>query len=586
MTIQCGLQSESFKLKEGVPNSFDRVMTGNDPLFAQKTIRLATGRRDWAAFQVLLQAKEPHTLSVGRRPAFSPYGALPNYRLAFEMDDMDGLTYSMNPIGMVEDDDGIHKADILLHDEVIHVMDRLKRSVWCELRIPEEAPPGIYKGNVHIFEQTMFEDERKVASLTVELEVINVVVPEPAEYSFQLELWQHNANIARKHEVTLWSDEHFAILENYVASLGGLGQKSVTVIASEIPWSGQGCFRITNYYSDLFEYSMIGVEKSKSGTFLYDFNPMERYIQLCAKHGISSIIDLFGLSGIWQYQPEGYGKLADDYPDGIRVRYLDRNDGCYKYMRSAADIKEYIAALHDYFETTGRLNEVRIMTDEPSDPEAYRAVRELFAVVAPGFQFKTCYGHMEPILEAPEQARNSVVSAGCLFKHLDDFKELKVDNPMWYVACDIAYPNTFIHSHLLESRLIPHLTAFMGFDGFLRWNYTVWPDNPRERIRYKYPFFSAGDTNFVYPGNDGRPLLTLRYMNLRRGIQEFELTAQVKQRCHDAEGRLVELWSKIIKAEKLQGLYSPGDSFSTWFSDEHEDYEAVRKALLEMLVNA
>lgn len=43
---------------------------------------------------------------------------------------------------------------------------------------------------------------------------------------FELDLWQHNANIARMHEVERYSDEHMAVLEHYVQSLAALGQKA------------------------------------------------------------------------------------------------------------------------------------------------------------------------------------------------------------------------------------------------------------------------------------------------------------------------------------------------------------------------
>ena len=56
----------------------------------------------------------------------------------------------------------------------------------------------------------------------------------------------------------------------------------------------------------------------------------------------------------------------------------------------------------------------------------------------------------------------------------------------------------------------------MGFDGFLRWAYNSWPENPLTDSRYnKWP---AGDTYFIYPG----PLSSVRLERLREGIQDYE----------------------------------------------------------------
>jgi hypothetical protein len=56
----------------------------------------------------------------------------------------------------------------------------------------------------------------------------------------------------------------------------------------------------------------------------------------------------------------------------------------------------------------------------------------------------------------------------------------------------------------------------MGFDGFLRWAYNSWPEDPVMDSRYiKWP---AGDTYLVYPGARS----SVRFERLREGIQDYE----------------------------------------------------------------
>ena len=110
-------------------------------------------------------------------------------------------------------------------------------------RVPATLAPGRYEGQVKAYTQIGFEDEALAWSGTLTLQVADVTLPEVKDWSFYLDLWQHETNVALHHHVPLWSDAHFEILERYFASLAQLGQKAVTVIAAEIPWSGQKCFR-------------------------------------------------------------------------------------------------------------------------------------------------------------------------------------------------------------------------------------------------------------------------------------------------------------------------------------------------------
>ena len=92
---------------------------------------------------------------------------------------------------------------------------------------------------------------------------------------------------------------------------------------------------------------------------------------------------------------------------------------------------------------------------------------------------------------------------------------------LWYVCCGDGRPNTQLRLHLTEARMIGAMNYHFGFDGFLRWAYTIWPENPRLDARYS--FYECGDTALVYPAYNGDVLLSLRYKGLLRGISDYEL---------------------------------------------------------------
>lgn len=587
MKLQCALADENYKYEHGI---YRKDIAMEELEIKQQELALETGRNDWAAFQLLLKSDEDFTLSLKENPVFSPRGPLENVRLQIEFSSLPEAEISMFPVGLVEDDDRRFKSDILLENDTVHVERLVVQPIWMEITVPTGAAPGKYEGEVLVYRHRMFENEELMTSLRFTVEVLDVVLHPPGQNAFNLDLWLHMANIARKHEAVLWSDSHFEILEHYVKSLSQLGQKSVMAIVSEIPWIGQRCYKNTNYLSDLFEYSMLKVKKNRSGEYIIDFSVLERYIMLCFKYGISDEIEVHGLLHIWTSSCDGYGNLIDDYPDAIRVRYYDEADKCYKYMRSGKEIREYIRSIETFFIRKGWIDKVRITADEPGDMPLYQKCISELKQAAPLMKVKIIIGH-RAFLDHLDYYREENMDLVVLFDIACEKWEAvaegrkKLNGQLsFYVCCSPDKPNTFISSPLLECRLMGILAAFMEFDGFVRWNYTVWPEKPRERISYKYPVWKAGDTNFVYPSNNGRPLLTLRYKNLKRGIEDFELIRRVKMSCPDNKELLGRIKDTIFRCRDWT-QYPPGKKKNAeeLYSLDYNDYRVARRMLLKAL---
>jgi hypothetical protein len=578
MPFQCCLVDESYKLT-GQLAAITGLPLGNSE------IRLISMIGDWAAFQVLIQSDDDYAVNIGKSAWFSQKGAIQNIRL--DVNAPFPILPSMNLEGMVADDDAVYKADILLSQKVVEVAKNKIQAVWVELDL-SQVVAGKYEGDVFIYQNRMLEPEIFAGSLHFVIEVKNYAKPLPHEYTFHLDLWQHLSNIARKHEVDLWGNDHFQVLERYVQSLAQLGQKAVTILASEIPWRGQYCYLDNKNPSNLFEYSIVPISRTPDGEFCYDFSIMQRYIDLCFRCGIDKEIEVFGLVGVWTDEVHGFGKACLEYPDGILLRYLDQADRCYKFMRDANQIEQYIKMLASYFNEHDLMHLVRVVADEPEDIVLYRKSVDKLLSIAPGFRLKTAINHSVFINEFKEMIADYVPSMYCLFREYEIIKSTtdipKDKRILWYVCCSPAYPNTFIGSNLLESRFIGILTYYLGLDGFLRWNYTVWPDDPRRSIQYgNYP---AGDTNFVYPACNGSVLLTLRYKNLKRGIEDFEL---LKSAARQGKDDIVSKAIDLVVKEKNITLYFNDQPYDLNLPVEKicslnfNDYQLFREILLDAL---
>lgn len=566
-----GLQSMYYKYAWGM-NYWDQ--SAKDTAVQHK--ELISCRGDSAAMQVVLGAEHDWLLTVTDEPLFWKGGPLKIARLKVVMDDAAAPEPKVQWIGLVKDDDGAEKADVLHDSGSVFVQARRLQPVWVEWSIGEKAVPGVYSGKILLYTHTMFEDEKLEGELSFTVKVLEHTLPEPHQYRFYLDLWQHNSNIARKYNVRLWSDEHFEVMKTYLESMVQLGQKAASVVVSEIPWSGQAS-HIDAEPSDLFEYSMVRAVKQKDGAFHYDYSAMDRYIELAHACGITEEIELFGLLNIWQPKDGVYGSPLKDYPDGIRVRYYDEPTATYKFMRTKAEIEAYIDSLHTHFCQKGWVDKVRIMADEPDQVELFVERLNALHHVAPLFKLKVAINHAEFIAAKLEGMHDYVPKLDSALQQFARIRELMPEVPgrmLYYVCNSPKRPNTFIGSPGIEARLIPWLSERLGLDGFLRWNYTVWPDRPLDRIAYRPTHWPAGDMNFVYPGALGKPMLSLRYKWLQRGVRDYELMQQLKDNGHaEMVNRLLEgvVHFDISRPESVS-LTNPAHEL---YSLEPEDYDRL-----------
>lgn len=569
--MRIGMAAESFKLCTG-----HDIFRNDGGVYACKTHTgvAAYGLTD--GFQLVLEPDQRGLLSVNTQPAFHRAGMLPVYRLAVTSP----LRVELSHVGMVDGDDALRYGDILLSTPVVELEPQTPVAVYAAVTVPEGTPAGMYEGTVTLYRSLGFAAEEVVETLTFRTTVYDVVFPAPQERRFHLDLWLHPSNIARKAEAPLWSDRHFAVLAPYLRSLADLGQRAITVIASEIPWSGQAGFMEHRCNTDLYEYGMIAVSRRDDGSLQADFSVLDRYLALCYANGFraDSEIEVFGLINIWRFDEYGYGSPAE-YCEAVRIRVREA-DGRFGYLTEAAELDWYIQSVERYFAEKGLLPYVRVAADEPADLDRFRRSLEHIKSLAPGFRYKAAINHAEFIQAFADDIDDFVPIYDCLVSENEILRQLRRAMPdkrfLWYVCCVPAFPNTFIGSSLLEGRGLGLLTLFEGLDGFLRWNYTVWNADPRRDLRY--PRFACGDMNFVYPAGDMTPLLSLRYLALKRGLEDYELLQLLNDR---GETALVEQLLKTIV--KGNGVADAPSTVEALLSLNAGDYEALRRQALTAL---
>ena len=542
---------------------------------------LSCARNDSACFQLLAETGTRCILDPGTSPALTYELGLPRFRIAVEAP----FACTVRTEGYLEDENGIPCAEVL-HNVPQTYEGGLFAPAHILVDVPADAKAGQYPITVRVFRAVGAFAEEKVFEGALTLNVCSYVLPSPQQWRCHLDLWQHNSNIARTFGTELWSDEHFAKMEQVIATLADLGQRSITVVVGDCPWRGWGCYLLKDHPATLFEYSMIAVTKEKDGRFSYDFSALKRYIELCFSYGIRGDITLYGLMGIWSHMPLFAGSAPEDYPEQVLIRYLDEADGCFKYLKKTEDILAYIRALFDALREMGVFDLVRIGADEPSDLAAYRKNVALLRSLAPDIKFKMALDKTAAIRTFCEDTDDIAASFPCSCENcalLKDVKQKKGTRLLFYV-CNIPKnaPNTVLHNELYESTALAAIGYLFGFDGFLRWAYTCWTQDPLKDIRYNNTALPAGDVNFLYPAKSGGVLFSIRYFALRKMLQIYEMLHLLKDRGREdaIEGAL----SLILKNKDVSTYMK--DDFCTnegIFSEENKDYLAFYDALLRAL---
>lgn len=551
-------------------------------------------RNEVIGFQVLLQADEEFTVALNRVNWIAPLGFCPRLRLEVELPGVPGQAVERFPVGYLEDDDRRWRAEYLDRADHVRVPAGRPQSVYVRLTVPADLPPGVYDGQVRAYAAYGFGDEELAWSGAFRLQVADLTLPDPADWPFHLDLWQHSTSVALHHRVPLWSEAHFAILDRYFASLSRLGQKAVTVIATEMPWSGQHCFRDAYYPSYIYEHAIVEVWKDREGRLRPGFEKLERLLQLAERHGMAEEIEVFGLLNIWVDEAHGFGKVIPDAPDSIRVRCYDQREGRMTYLRTAEELRAFIRLLAGYFERTGRMERVRIAADEPADVDLFRERLRFIREAAPGFRYKVAINHFEFMEQAEPEVIDWVPNLNNAFRDPELTRRLtaklhaKGGRMCWYICCGPPIPNTFLRSPLVEARLLGWLTDRLGLDGFLRWAFCLWPAKPYERISWRAPFWNAGDMYFVLPGPDGAPVETLRYEALRAGIQDHALLHMLRQRLgQEAATRVAaEAFGCILRASSLADFVGADPAHpEALYSLDPADYASARRAVIAALTS-
>lgn len=364
------------------------------------------------------------------------------------------------------------------------------RPVWVTVKIPHSAQPGQYNGQIQI---TGKDNVSK--NLTLELDVIDQILPKPAQWSFHLDQWQHPSAIARVDSVEIWSDAHFEAMKPTMQLLVDAGQKVITTTLNKDPWNVQ----TFDPYEDMIIWT-----KHQDGSWSYDYTIFDRWVEFMMDLGINKMINCYSLipwNNEIHYKDEATGDFVDVKADpGTPV---------FKEMWG-----KFLIDFSRHLEEKGWLEITNISMDE-RDRESLDAAFHLIDSVAP--KLGVSFADNKKTYQRYPNSRDISVSSRDPFSPTDLIdRRSRGLNTTFYVYCATEFPNQFTFSDPAESTYLGWYAMAAGFDGLLRWAFNSWVENPMHDSRFRT--WPAGDTYIVYP--QGRS--SIRYERMVEGIQDYE----------------------------------------------------------------
>lgn len=374
------------------------------------------------------------------------------------------------------------------------VLKNQVQPIWISVEVPVTAKAGSYEATLKVRAGT-------IRTLKLTVNVLDRTLPESSQWAFNLDLWQHPAAVARVHQVPLWSDAHFDLMRNYYSMLANAGQKCITAGIVNEPWGHQ----TFDDYPSLIKWT-----RKKDGTWSFDYSLFDKYIAFVMSTGIKDRINCYSM-----------------VPWKVAFQYYDENLGRDTVFTGKIGSDAYNAfwtpMLKDFtrhLKQKGWFEKTTIAMDErPMD--AMQSVIRLLKAIDKDWKIALA-GDYHPEIEK-DIYDYCIASAQQFPADVLDQRRKTGKLSTWYTCCVEKYPNGFTFSPPAEHVWIAWYTAAKNMDGYLRWAYNSWVEDPLTDSRFRS--WPAGDTYQVYPG----PLSSIRFEKLMEGIQDFEKIAILRK---------------------------------------------------------
>ncbi|WP_133786913.1 DUF4091 domain-containing protein [Kribbella sp. VKM Ac-2571] len=366
-------------------------------------------------------------------------------------------------------------------------------AVWFDVVTTDPARAGVHQLTVVV----SAPDGSELHRAPVAVEITGIELPPLDIVSGH---WMHLDSLADHYGVEVFSEEHWAIVERFMASAVEMGATSLLAPVWTPPLdTAVGTYRTV--------VQLIDITATSDG-YEFGFDRLRRWLDVCRRTGITGVevAHLFTQWGakttpgivVGEERVFGWDVPATD------VRYRELMEALLPALQAVLDDewdREYV---------------VFHISDEPSGEDGLASYLAAKAVVADLLKGWTV---VDALSEHSFYTSGAVEVPVVATDHVEPFLAERPER-MWVYYCvsqDRDVANRFIGMPSARNRAIGHQLFASGVDGFLHWGFNFW--YTWHSIRRVDPFadtsaggaFPSGDPFAVYPGPDGTPWPSLRH---------------------------------------------------------------------------
>ncbi|OLF49551.1 hypothetical protein BU200_06585 [Streptococcus acidominimus] len=424
--------------------------------------------------------------------------------------------------------------DILYTTKPVNVAAAHLQNLWLTVHVPKDAVAGTYRGRVSLTADQFAEALHFDYTLTVQ----DASLPDAVDFKngFDIELWQNPNRVAEYYNVEPFSDEHLALMRPHIEKYKSIGGHTVTTTVVDEAWAGQ-----TYGEGEIKFPSMVKWSKKANGKFAFDYTIFDKWVEFNKSLGIGDKIVAYSIA---------------PWPQSIR--YFDEASQSYKVQQAKNGTKEHTEVWREFLqdfmlhtESRGWKQDVYIGIDERGfHVNAFNLIDSVMGIDAKPFKTAGAMDHFIQNKDLAMRLTDWTVGSIAVKAHPREFEELraareKLGLRTTIYTCTGHIPGNFALSDPGESYWTMLYGASVKADGYLRWAYDSWVENPL--VDTTHNAFEAGDPFLVYPGDKGAdgPRSSLRLEKMAEGVRDVNKLLWIKKEVPSFSARVDDLLSTV-----------------------------------------
>ena len=364
-------------------------------------------------------------------------------------------------------------------------------SLWVRIDIPKDMQPGTYAVTIHCHLISVDKDSSIYLTKQMNIEIIPFVIP---EQKLIYTRWFYADCIADYHHVEVYSEEHWELIEKYIAAATDSGINMILVPIHTPPLN-------TAIGGKRTCVQLVDIEK-KGDVFEFNFDKFTRFINICKKNGVK----YYEMAHMFSQWGAKYSPNIVVTENGIKD-YMFGWDVAANSDEYIHFLKQYISAIVVQLKKEGiSENTFFHISDEPSlqNIDTYKIASEILRPMIG--KSKT----MEALSKYKFYEEGLVQCPVTNLEHIHEFLDHSIED-QWVYCCmepEKIYSNNFLAMPSWRIRVLGFQMYRYGIKGFLHWGYNFYnsyssryPVNPYlcTSADGVYP---SGDPFIVYPGFD------------------------------------------------------------------------------------